>query len=91
MLYLIEFSKPLGNERKKAQRYLGYCDDHRLDERLAEHRQGKGAKITAAAVAIGAELRVVWTGPGDRKDERRIKRWGHHERLLREARCTDGR
>lgn len=38
MLYLLRFSKPLGNERKRAQHYLGSCEDGRLDERLAEHR-----------------------------------------------------
>jgi predicted GIY-YIG superfamily endonuclease len=82
MLYLIEFSKPLGNARHKANYYLGYCEDGRLDERLAEHRSGQGAKITAAAVAIGATLSVVWTGEGDRNDERRLKKRRHHRRLV---------
>lgn len=82
MLYLIEFSKPLGNERHQARHYLGSCEDGRLDERLAEHRAGQGARITAAAVAIGAELRVVWTGQGGRKEERNLKRQRHHHRLI---------
>jgi len=82
MLYLIQFSKPLGNARKQARYYLGYCEDGRLDERLAEHRSGQGAKITAAAVRIGAELNVVWTGVGDRNDERKLKNRRHHHRLL---------
>lgn len=50
MLYLIRFSQALGNEKHSVWYYLGYCEDGRLDERLAEHRAGKAAKITAAVV-----------------------------------------
>lgn len=83
MLYLLEFSKPQGSRRHYASHYLGTCEDGRLEERLAEHRAGHGARITAAAVAIGAELRVVWTGEGGRNEERLLKRQHNHKRLTK--------
>lgn len=82
MLYLLKFSKPLGTDRHRAQHYLGFCEDGRLDERLAEHRAGQGARITAAAVRNGYDLQVVWTGRGNRKDERKLKRQHNHKRLI---------
>lgn len=83
MVYLLRFSTPLGNDRHEAQYYMGYCEDGRLDERLQEHRCMRGAKITAAAVAKGAELTVVRTWPNaTREDERRMKRWKRHSRFV---------
>jgi predicted GIY-YIG superfamily endonuclease len=76
VIYVLRFSKPLGNpnnRRGSAQYYVGYCEDGGLDRRLAEHWAGQGAKITAAAVARGLSLEVVLTLPGDRRTERAIK------------------
>lgn len=80
-LYLLHFSSPLGDPgrpRMSARHYLGWAAD--LDTRLAEHRNGAGARITAAAVRAGIELTCTWTAPGTKNDERRLKRNGHHER-----------
>jgi predicted GIY-YIG superfamily endonuclease len=57
--------------------YLGYCADGELDRRLAEHRTGKGACLTAAASRAGLALVVVKTWPGDRKREKQLKRARH--------------
>ena len=89
MLYFIQFDQPLGNPSKRhgtAQYYLGYCEDGRLDDRLAEHRAGRGAAITAAAVRNGIKFRVVLTLPGDRNEERRLKNQKNHRRIIERER-----
>lgn len=48
-VYLLHYKSPIGNlsnPRGQAQHYLGFTSD--LETRLAEHKNGKGAKITAA-------------------------------------------
>lgn len=84
ILYLIHFvGGALGDTsrpRMSARHYLGWCAEGELEARLAEHRAGRGASITAAAVAAGLSLEVVWTGAGTRDDERRMKRAGNHAR-----------
>jgi putative endonuclease len=70
--YLLHFSEYLGtpdNPRGRAKHYLG-STDRSIDIRLQEHRSGRGAKITAAAVRKGIELRLVrvWAD-GDREFE----------------------
>src|SRR5687768_3591411 len=52
VIYVLKFSQPIGNPnnpRAMASFYVGYCDDDTLPRRLAEHRAGRGAAITAAA------------------------------------------
>ncbi len=70
-LYLLHFNPPL----KHARHYLGFVEDHRkLDDRLTQHRTGRGARITAVAIENGIELMLarVWKN-GSRKMERRLK------------------
>lgn len=87
MLYLLGFSKPLGDvtrTRMSARRYLGCCKDGRFDERLEEHLAGRGAKIVAAALAMGAEVIVLLKIPlVGYEAERRLKAAGHFDRLER--------
>lgn len=84
MIYLLHFSEPLGDPgrpRMSAQHYVGFARDERdVAARLAEHRAGRGARITAAVVARGGSLRLARRLPGTRADERRIKRRGHFAR-----------
>lgn len=89
MIYILEFSEPLGNPnnpRGQARYYVGYCEDGRFDERLQEHRHGAGAAITRAAVRRGIQLSVVAKMDGDRKEERRIKRWKNTRRYVNSLR-----
>lgn len=82
MVYLLRFHQPVGAGRKYVRYYMGYCADHRLDQRLAEHRSGNGAKLVAAAVARGIDFEVVRTWPNaTRQDERCLKRWKRHRRF----------
>lgn len=75
MIYILKFDRPLGsqNPRGKAQFYLGFCEDGKLEARLNEHRRGTGAKITRAAKLRGIGFLVVATLPGDRSVERWLK------------------
>jgi hypothetical protein len=73
-VYLLHFSAPLGNPqntRAQASHYLGWALD--VASRLAEHRAGRGAAITRAAVERGIDFDVVASWPGDRYLERRLK------------------
>jgi hypothetical protein len=83
MVYLIQLDKPLVAEGHKAQFYLGYCDEDRLLQRLAEHWARRGSKMLAAAVQKGIHFDIVrfWPG-GTRKLERQYKRRKCHRRLL---------
>lgn len=89
MIYILEFEKKLGNpanKRGQAKYYVGFCEDGRLKERLAEHEKGFGAAITAAAVRRGIAFSVVATLPGDRDRERQIKRWKNTPKLVERIR-----
>lgn len=82
-IYVFRFSEPLGDPERprcSARYYVGWTEKE-VEERLQDHLAGRGAKITAAAVAQGIELEVIWTQPGTRLLERRIKLTGHFERF----------
>lgn len=84
MLYILKFDKPLGQGKLgQASYYLGYCADNRLNQRLEEHRQGKGAAITKACVQRGIAIELVATLPkGTRQDEKRYKKWKNNRKVL---------
>lgn len=82
-VYMLKISEPLGNEKHQAMYYLGYADDKRLQERVAEHRAGYGAAITRAAIERGYTLELIMVIPkGTRKLERQLKNWKSHRRVL---------
>lgn len=73
-VYLLHFERPLGNPqnpRALASHYVGWAQN--LEARIAQHRAGRGAHLTQAAVAQGIHFEVVATWPGDWQLERRIK------------------
>jgi predicted GIY-YIG superfamily endonuclease len=82
MVYIIEFERPLGTSKQKAFFYVGYCEDGREEARLKEHRAGKGARITAAAIEQGIKFRILTTCPGDRTRERQIKKQKNTPKLV---------
>lgn len=67
-VYLLHFDRRLSDH---AGHYLGSADN--VPARLADHRAGQGAKLTAAAVAAGISLTIARTWPGGRAAERHIK------------------
>ncbi len=70
-IYVLEFSKPLGNERHSARYYVGWARD--VETRVNHHRKGSGAAITRAAAAAGIAMNIIYVMPGTRHDERRVK------------------
>ena len=82
MVYLLRFHQPVGSGKKFVRYYLGYSRENRLEQRLAEHRSGAGAKLVAAAIARGIDFDVVRIWPkATRADERRLKRQHTHKRF----------
>lgn len=82
MLYLLHSTVRLGTTgRNSATHYVGSTEEGRLEERVAEHRAGKGhAKIVDAYLRAGARLLLtgIWL-TGTKHDERRVKQHGHLE------------
>ena len=85
VVYLLHF----GHAYRHALHYLGWTE-RPLEERLAEHLKGRpyGSPLVAiaaeqAGVTNVEELArwVVATKPGDRYEERRLKRRGSHRRV----------
>jgi len=80
-LYLIHFSTPYvaktGKQQKKAGHYLGYTTVG-VDNRMAAHRSGQGARLIAVIQQDGIDWEVsrVWEGEG-REEEKKRKRRGH--------------
>jgi hypothetical protein len=68
-VYLLHFDRPY----RHARHYLGWCRAGRLDERLAEHRAGRGARLMAVIKDAGIGFELARTWPGPRALERRLK------------------
>jgi predicted GIY-YIG superfamily endonuclease len=74
-VYLLHFARPY----RHARHYLGWTDD--LEERLARHRDGRGARLLAVVTEAGIEWTVARVWDGSRALERRLKSW-HKARAL---------
>ena len=72
--YLVHLDAKLGSSHPRggAQHYVGFTT-LTVAERLATHRDGRGAKLLAAAVQRGIGFDVVRTWDGGRETEKRIK------------------
>lgn len=82
VIYLLHFDQPLGDPsrpRMSARHYVGWSMERTVVRRIREHREGRGASITRAAVARGIGMQVVAVTRGTRNDERRLKNNGHHD------------
>lgn len=75
-VYLLHFD---GKIAEHAQHYLGWTHD--LEQRIARHRSGDGAKITSAVVGRGIPMRLVAYWHGTRNNERMLKRRHNHRKL----------
>jgi len=76
MVYLLHFSKPICPSRP-ARHYIGWTND--LDERIREHRRGKGSRLCQVALERGITftLAEVWQGVypfGELRSNRRLER-----------------
>ena len=77
--YLLHFAQPIAPGRHTCQHYLGFTED--LEQRLADHRAGRGARLTEVAKERGIPFYVVNLWPGGRDVETALKRL-HNGRLL---------
>ena len=57
---------------RHARHYIGFTQH--LEQRLADHRAGRGSPLIAAAVAEGIEFQLAAIWEGDRHAERRLHR-----------------
>jgi predicted GIY-YIG superfamily endonuclease len=80
-VYLLHFARPY----RHARHYLGYADN--LEQRLARHRAGSGARLLAVIAAAGIDWRLARTWPGTRTLERRLK--GRHSGVRLCPLCRD--
>jgi hypothetical protein len=88
-VYLIHFDTPVAPGRHTCQHYIGWTPGDILS-RVAVHRTGKGARLTAVAVERGISFDVVRVWPdGDRELERRLKKRKSAPRLC--PVCRDAR
>jgi hypothetical protein len=77
-IYLLHFERPI-SRKHTCQHYLGWALD--LAARIAEHRNGRGARLTQVALERGIAFEVVRTWPGDRAFERKLKHRKESPRL----------
>jgi hypothetical protein len=73
-LYILHLIAQLGNpanSRSQASHYTGWCGDP--EKRDHEHRAGRGAALTRAAVARGIDWTMYVLGPGKWELEKRLK------------------
>lgn len=67
-VYLLHFSRNYAH----AGHYLGFAEKS-LDDRLKEHRAGRGARLTHIIGQAGIEFKCVRTWQGTRRIERKLK------------------
>jgi len=74
MVSLLHFDEPY----EHARHYMGYTRAGRLEERLAEHAAGRGARLMEVIAAAGITFTLARTWENaTRADERRMKQRGH--------------
>lgn len=77
-IYLLHFHNPI-HPNRTTQHYLGFAKD--LDERIREHRRGRGSRLTQVAYERNITFTVAEVWQGDRTLERLIKRQKNSRRF----------
>ena len=75
-IYLIHFDPPY----KHARHYIGFTTNG-VENRMIEHREKRGARLTQVAVGAGCQLLLVRTWQGGRNEERLLKNQKNTPRL----------
>ena len=71
VIYLLHFDRPFGH----ARHYMGSAVE--LERRLADHRNGNGARLMFWVAQAGIGWRLARTWKGCRGRERQLKQHGH--------------
>lgn len=69
-VYLLHFDRPI-SPAHTAQHYIGWA--YRLDSRMRQHLNGRGARLTQVANERGIGFVIAASWPGDRYYERKLK------------------
>ena len=80
MIYVLHIDPPLHH----ARHYVGWTKDGDVERRVHEHLTQTGShpsKLIGAALAAGRTVTLAGTLPGDRKEERRLKKRGGASRF----------
>lgn len=73
-IYTLHFEPPCG----RFQHYTGITRADRLEKRMAEHAAGRGARLTARAIAGGSTIFLAAQQPCyNAQDEKRLKHKGN--------------
>lgn len=76
MVYILHFNQ----EYKGCRHYIGYCKN--LDDRVKEHRNGKGSPLVKAVINAGIDFSAhVVDQTGTRIAERKLKNQKHSNRF----------
>lgn len=80
-VYLLHFDQVVGNERHRAQHYIGYTDN--VSRRLWQHCNGVGkGRLVHVARERGAIISLARVWPAGGRDlEKRLKRRHEHKAL----------
>ena len=78
IVYLLHFDRSY----RHARHYIGWTRN--LEQRLAEHRAGRGSPLIAAAIADGIDFQLAAIWQGDRHAERRL----HRQKNTRARLCS---
>lgn len=70
-VYLLHFDTPI-SEHHTTQHYIGYTEQP-IEERLKDHKQNNGARLTQVANEREIDYQIVKTWKGDGKLERKLK------------------
>lgn len=88
-VYIIQFERPVvGKSRPGAKKvveaefYIGWSKNP--DGRLFYHQAGKGARLTAYAVELGIDMKIIWRHPGTRGLEKALKMFKNTRRVVRQ-------
>jgi predicted GIY-YIG superfamily endonuclease len=71
-IYLLHFTTAY----RHAKHYIGFATAGHLDARLAEHKNGTGARLMQVIAQAGISFTLARTWEGSRTRERQIKRQG---------------
>ena len=77
-VYLLHFDSPI-NPARPCRHYIGSTKD--LNQRLTDHRHGRGARLTAVAIERGISWKLAAVWDGGRQLERQLKRQKNAPRM----------
>ena len=71
-VYLLHFTERIGSEKHSAGHYLGWTKGS-VPDRVQDHKDGRGARLTQVANEQGIEYYAVQDWPGNRDIENQLK------------------